>query len=289
MGRLTARAVMSAPAKLNLRLRIKGVRKDGFHLIDTDMVPVSLADRLIIRTRPDGEIVCSHSRADMPAEKDLCLRAAKLLQQRTGCAKGADIRVWKRIPSGAGMGGGSSDAAAVLLGLSRIWDLGASRNDLSGIALELGADVPFFLHRRPMRARGVGERLEPLRHVPQHFLVVQPDWTLDTGDVYRKYDDLLESRAPASGSGVVRDMGPNDLAAAAAALSPPGFASLAGLMYRNFGNVCMTGSGSALFSRCPRGTIPRSRDVCENAPTKLGYAGIVKALGPEAGWGVAKW
>jgi 4-diphosphocytidyl-2-C-methyl-D-erythritol kinase len=136
---------LPAPAKLNLFLHVVGRRADGYHLLESLFVLVDWADRLHLERRDDGRL-CRHDLGPPLPADDLCLRAARALQAASGSAFGADIHVDKRLPAGAGMGGGSSDAATVLLGLNRLWGLNWSRQRLASIGLALGADVPFFIH-----------------------------------------------------------------------------------------------------------------------------------------------
>ncbi len=262
--------VIEAPAKLNLRLEIVGQRGDGYHLLDTDMVPVSVFDRIRILPRADGVVTCRCSDPAIKGESDLCARAAQLLKSCTRSSAGADISTEKGIPVGTGMGGGSSDAAAVLLGLNRLWDLGLDVSELEAFALKLGSDVPFFLHCRPMRVRGMGERLEPLECEPQKFLIVVPEWRMSTEMVYRRLDDLLES-ATINGTDSLPDrMGRNDLLPAVLNLSPPAFRLMAEKMLDLFGNACLTGSGSAVYSVLEEG----SGEIAAEAAFRRNFAGF---------------
>lgn len=161
---------LPAPAKLNLFLHIVGRRSDGYHLLESVFVLINLIDTLSIESleKPfferTGDVIGLK-------EKDLCLRAARLLAQKTGTNLGARIHVEKRIPAGAGLGGGSSDAATTLLALNRLWNLNLSRTELSQIGLELGADVPFFLFGENAFASGVGEKLTAV-HVPESLVAI---------------------------------------------------------------------------------------------------------------------
>ena len=137
--------MVRAPAKVNLFLEVLGKRPDGFHEIATLMVAIRLMDTLIFKEEPDLRLGCN--RPDLSTGPDnLVLRAARLLAERTGCTKGAHIRLVKRIPMAAGLAGGSTDAAATLWGLNRLWKLGLSRDELAGMGAELGSDIPFFFH-----------------------------------------------------------------------------------------------------------------------------------------------
>ena len=156
------RLVVPAPAKVNLFLHVTGRRGDGYHTLESLFALVDLADTLTLETRDDGAVVRAGDVPGVTAEEDLALRAARRLQEASGGRHGVSIAIDKRIPMGAGLGGGSSDAATVLLALNRLWDLGLSREALIDVAAELGADVPFFVFGQTALARGIGERLGPM-------------------------------------------------------------------------------------------------------------------------------
>jgi 4-diphosphocytidyl-2-C-methyl-D-erythritol kinase len=189
-----------APAKINLGLRVVGKRADGYHLLDTIMVPVSLYDEIEIRryraTSKDQngaaiKVSCDHPA--VPQNKDnIVFRAAELMLRKNRIAQPISIHIKKRIPIGAGLGGGSSDAATTLVGLNRFFKLGCSLGALERMALSLGADVPFFIRARPARARGIGERLSPLRRVPRFWsVIVYPGFPVSTSWAYRKLGQKL--------------------------------------------------------------------------------------------------
>jgi len=183
-----------APAKVNLYLRVLGKRRDGYHLIDTIIVPVSLFDVIEIRRlkvkgtkSPNTRITVSCDHPSVPrGEKNIVFRAARLLMPRVDTDQGVHIRVRKRIPIGAGLGGGSTDAAATLIGLNRLFKLGLSDDRLEKLALSLGADVPFFIRARPARAGGIGERLRPLAGTARFWLVIiYPGFPVSTAWAYK--------------------------------------------------------------------------------------------------------
>jgi 4-diphosphocytidyl-2-C-methyl-D-erythritol kinase len=185
-----------APAKINLRLRVVGRRADGYHLLDTIILPVSLYDEIEIRKRrmagakkksADELIEISCDDPAVPAgEENLAYRAAQLIMKKSRAAQAVHIHIRKRIPLGAGLGGGSSDAAATLVGLSRLLNLRLPVAKLEQIALLLGADVPFFIRARPARARGIGERLSPLSGLPRMWcVIVYPGFPVSTAWAYR--------------------------------------------------------------------------------------------------------
>lgn len=172
-----------APAKLNLFLHVVGKRPDGYHLLQSLFVLIDWADTLHFERREDGALH-RHDRGDALPPDDLCLRAARALRQASGCAFGADIHVEKRLPSGAGMGGGSSDAASTLLALNRLWGLNWSRRRLLPIALQLGADVPFFVGGRNAFVEGIGEVLTPLEVPELRLAVVKPAASIGTKEIF---------------------------------------------------------------------------------------------------------
>jgi 4-diphosphocytidyl-2-C-methyl-D-erythritol kinase len=173
-----------APAKLNLFLHITGRRADGYHLLQSVFMLIDWCDTLHFELRHDGAI----SREDLtathlPAE-DLVVRAARLLQQATGCTLGVHVGLEKRLPAEAGMGGGSSDAATCLLALNRLWGLGLNRAQLAALGLQLGADVPFFIGGRNAWVEGVGEQLTPLSLEDARFVVVKPPGGASTQSIF---------------------------------------------------------------------------------------------------------
>jgi 4-diphosphocytidyl-2-C-methyl-D-erythritol kinase len=187
-----------APAKLNLFLHVLGRRPDGYHLLQSAFVLIDWCDTLHFERRGDG-LLRRHDLNDdaqpLPAS-DLCLRAAQALQAASGCALGCDISIDKRLPSGAGMGGGSSDAATVLLALNRLWGLNWPRRQLQAVALPLGADVPFFVGGDNAWAEGIGERLTPLALRPHRLAVVKPPCHVDTGTIFNS-QHLVRQNEPA--------------------------------------------------------------------------------------------
>ena len=191
-----------APAKINLTLRVVGKRADGYHLLDTIMVPVSLYDEIEIHqmrrsaSRRLGvpsliAIRCNHPQVPL-GQDNIAYRAAELLMRKAKICRPIAIRIRKQIPVGAGLGGGSSDAAAVLKGLNRLWRLRLSVRQLEQLALQLGADVPFFIRAKPARARGIGEKLRLLSKLRRRWLVlVYPGFPVATAWVYRNLPSKL--------------------------------------------------------------------------------------------------
>jgi len=260
-----------APAKLNLFLHVLGRRNDGYHLLDSLMVPIDWCDSLHFERREDGALARHDLGPALPAD-DLCLRAARALQAASATPLGADISIEKRVPWGAGLGGGSSDAASTLLALNRLWGLEWPLDRLLPIGLALGADVPFFLGAGPARAGGIGERLVPVNVPARWFAVVKPAAALETRAIFAspQVTERVEAariagfseaeRSPATGDAEPREDGPqlasgygrNDLQAAAEELCPD-VARAAAVLHATFGNSRMTGSGSAVFARAGDG------------------------------------
>ena len=180
-----------APAKINLSLHVVGKRADGYHLVDTLIFPVSLYDDILIhkgsKAGPKNRLtVTCDSRAVPQGRKNLAYKAAALLLKENAIDEPVRIHIHKRIPVGAGLGGGSSDAAATLIGLNRLFRFGYTIKQLEKIAAALGADVPFFIQGVPARARGIGERLSPLRGTPRLWcVIVYPKFSISTAWVYR--------------------------------------------------------------------------------------------------------
>lgn len=242
-----------APAKLNLFLHITGRRPDGYHLLQSVFMLIDWCDTLHFSLRRDGVVSREDLGSALPDE-DLIVRAARALQTATGCNLGAHIGVLKRIPTQAGMGGGSSDAASALLALNRLWRLGLDRPALSQIGLALGADVPFFLCGHNAWVEGIGEKitlLEKAYALPSaHFAVIKPEAGLDTKQIFSS--PMLKrdsSNATIKGFAAEHyDFGRNDLQSVAQALCPEVKKAIEWLDLQGFSGR-MTGSGSAVFAR----------------------------------------
>ena len=240
-----------APAKLNLFLHITGRRSDGYHLLQSAFMLIDWCDQLHFALRSDGHISREDLGVALPRE-DLCVRAARALQAATACTLGVHIGVAKSVPSQAGMGGGSSDAASTLLALNRLWKTGLSRSQLAAIGLQLGADVPFFLLGQHAWVQGVGEVLTPLTLPKASFAVLKPQAGLDTRAVFA-HPLLARNTALAIISGFAADpfgFGHNDLQPVAQMLCPAVGESIDWFSAQGL-NARMTGSGSAVFAQLP--------------------------------------
>jgi 4-diphosphocytidyl-2-C-methyl-D-erythritol kinase len=240
-----------APAKLNLFLHVVGRREDGYHLLQSVFVLLDWCDRLHFELRGDGRLARHDLGPTLPAD-DLCLRAARLLQRQSGCALGADISLDKQLPWGAGLGGGSSDAASTLLALNRLWRLHWPRERLLALGATLGADLPFFIGGDNAFVEGVGDRLTPLTLPPQRFAVVKPAAAIATADIFSSPELVRDSAVILTGSfasaGFSDGYGRNDLQPVAEAHCPE-VRAVAEWLESQFGNSRMTGSGSAVFAR----------------------------------------
>jgi len=175
---------ISAPAKLNLFLHITGQREDGYHLLQTVFQFLDYADTLQLVCRDDKHIYRVSDLEGVPAEDDLVVKAAKLLQQRCNSTLGVDISVDKKLPMGGGLGGGSSNAASVLVALNHLWDCGLSQQELMALGVQLGADVPVFIFAQSAWAEGVGERLKAVDLPEKWFLVLKPQINVSTAKVF---------------------------------------------------------------------------------------------------------
>lgn len=238
-----------APAKLNLFLHIVGRRADGYHLLESAFMLIDWCDTLHFELRNDGRISREDLGAALPAD-DLVVRAARALQAFSGTPLGVHISIDKQIPSQAGMGGGSSDAASTLLALNRLWQLNFKLDALLPLGLALGADVPFFLGGHNAWVSGIGEKMSPIDLNPAQFLVVKPSQGLETQRIFSD-PDLKRDTEPAILAGFIADaygFGRNDLQVVAERICPAVPQALALLKSRGLQGR-MTGSGSAVFAK----------------------------------------
>lgn len=254
MGNTVTTLTCAAPAKLNLFLHITGRRADGYHLLQTLFRFIDFSDTLYFTLREDGEVRRVNSLDGVPQELDLCVRAARLLQQECGCQMGVDITLEKRIPMGGGLGGGSSDAATTLLALNRLWNLGLSRARLMELGLSLGADVPVFVFGENSLAAGVGELLQPHPLPDAWYVVLFPPVHVATAKIFASWDaghsgTVQPELTPDAISLRIRGLSAalhNDLQPVVCDLYPE-VAQYLGWLGK-FGQAMMTGSGACVFA-----------------------------------------
>jgi len=237
-----------APAKLNLFLHILKRRPDGYHELQTCFQFIDLCDELRIAVRADGKVRRGGGASGVAQDADLTVRAALALQRAAACALGADIEVQKRIPMGAGLGGGSSDAATALVALNRLWGLGWSVDRLAELGLSLGADVPVFVRGRAAWGEGVGERLTPLygRYAPaQHnYLILKPNVSISTAELFAD-PELTRNSPPITIEGFLAAGGTNDCEAVVRRRYPAVGAALE--WASRYGAARLTGTGACVF------------------------------------------
>lgn len=256
----SASAAVWAPAKLNLLLKVTGRRPDGYHLLDSIVAPVAIYDRICVSVSasraPRVGLKVSPAGLAPDDDSNLCIRAARLYLEQSGMPADVRIELHKEVPVGAGLGGGSSDAAATLRLLNVLAPTSVPPSRLQRWALELGADVPFFLLGGPARMQGIGESLTPIRLAAAvgSLVVAFPGVSLGTRHVYAKYDDSLTSEAPLSrvrefvvGRAPLHEWLENDLEVAAFQILPVLENLKRRLRALGAQGVSMTGSGSAIF------------------------------------------
>lgn len=234
-----------APAKINLMLHITGRREDGYHLLETHFQFIDWMDWVDIEISDDGVIERVNDIPDVPAASDLTIRAAKLLRETTGTQQGARIAVHKSIPTGAGLGGGSSDAATVLVALNEMWDLGLDEADLRELGLGLGADVPVFVAGQAAFATGVGEHLIPLDAPESPILVIFPACHVETRAIFT-HSQLTRDTPSIKIHDLARVPTRNDCETVTRALYPPVDEALTWLA--QYGDAKMSGTGASVFA-----------------------------------------
>jgi len=238
-----------APAKLNLFLHVTGRRPDGYHELQTLFQLIDLADTVTLAVRDDGRVERPAGPEGVSAESDLTVRAAHALQQACGTSRGATIRVAKRIPLGGGLGGGSSDAATVLLALNDLWGCGLSVDELAALALPLGADVPVFVQGSSAWAEGVGERLTPVRVPERWYVVLYPGVGVSTREVFQS-PELTRNSPLITIRAFFESGGRNDCEGVVRRLAP-GVSEALEWLSRS-GPAHLTGTGSCVFAAYER-------------------------------------
>jgi len=278
---VTAFYDLPAPAKLNLFLHIVGRRADGYHLLQSVFVLLDWADTLHFELRHDGAVSRQDLGAALPPD-DLCLKAARALQIAAGVKHhGVHIAIDKQVPWGAGLGGGSSDAATTLLALNRLWSLRWPRQQLLELATTIGADVPFFVGGHNAWVEGIGERLTPVDLSPQRFAVLKPPQAVPTAAIFAD-PALVRDTKPATITSFLanpKGFGHNDLQASACRYSAQVVQALE-VIEAQYGNSHMSGSGSAVFAWAGAGSEKETRDANASA-----VAQAVSGEGPAGeGW-----
>jgi 4-diphosphocytidyl-2-C-methyl-D-erythritol kinase len=248
-----------APVKINLFLHIVGQRTDGYHLLQTVFRLLDHYDNIYLKPTQDGKIKRVKEITGVPEEQDLCIRAAKLLQQHAGCKLGVEMYVEKNIPMGAGLGGGSSDAATVLLALNRLWQLNLNRDELLSLGLRLGADVPFFIFGTSAWAEGIGEQLQSISLADAHYVVLTPDAHVSTAQIFANkqltknaipktmsgFSGIANLGTENSANGNIKTEFTNHLEKVVCDLYPAVSECLTWL--KQFGDARMSGSGASVF------------------------------------------
>lgn len=275
---------LPAPAKLNLFLHVTGRRADGLHLLETVFQFIDLNDDIELQLDPSGRISRSLDPEGVAEADDLCLRAARALQQASGSPLGVRITLHKHIPMGAGLGGGSSDAATVLLGLNQLWGLGWSREALIEIARPLGADVPIFVYGRNAYATGIGDQFQPIELPRRWFVLLMPPVHVATAGVFSA-PELTRDTKPLTIQGFTGMAGRNDLQPVVEARQPAVKTALAVLneaaqrvasrtaKLATCTDICvrMTGSGACVFA---------AADSLENAQALVEEIQQISAVNP---------
>lgn len=284
-----------APAKLNLLLRITGRRADGYHLLQTLFQIVDLYDELKFHPRKDQQITLRNQPADWSEQQDLCVRAAQLLMPLCTKPAGIEIELTKKIPTGAGLGGGSSDAATTLIALNQYWALNLNREQLSEIGLKLGADVPLFIFGQTAWAEGIGEKLSALELAHRWYLIVTPDCQVPTATIFtseqltrnspsitiRAYlDGLNQSNHPlesVSQPDIKSDLTKNDCLPVVTSLYPPVDEAFNWL--QQHGTAQLSGTGASLF--CQFESRAAAEQVEQLVPTRWQSFVVQSVLHPE--------
>jgi 4-diphosphocytidyl-2-C-methyl-D-erythritol kinase len=260
-----------APAKLNLFLHVVGRRSDGYHLLQTVFRFLDFSDQVSFTIRDDDKIQLNTPISGVPADKNLCIQAAQLLQKESGTSLGVEISLEKIIPMGGGLGGGSSDAATTLLALNRLWDLNWSREKLMELGLNLGADVPVFIFGENAFAEGVGEKLKPIKLLPAWYLVLTPPVHVSTADIFAS-KELTRNTIPVRIPPFSVGLGHNDLESVVCLAYPQVARHLEWLRQLNRTTmVAMTGSGACVFAEF----ITESAARMALASVPIGMSGFV--------------
>lgn len=276
-----------APAKINLFLHIVGQRADGYHLLQTVFRLLDFYDTIHLKPTSNKAIKRINEVTGVAADHDLCVRAAKLLQQHVNCQQGVEILVEKKIPMGGGLGGGSSDAATVLLALNRLWQLNLSRAELLTLGLKLGADVPFFIYSTNAWAEGIGEQLQAINLHEAYYVVLTPNVHVSTAQIFANkqltknsipntmsdFSRALHLSTENSANGNISAEFTNHLEEVVCREYPAVAACLAWL--KPFGDARMSGSGASIFLEVASETM--ANDICKQKPMDI-FGFVAKGL-----------
>lgn len=258
----------SAPAKINLFLHITGQRADGYHLLQSVFQLLDLHDTISLKPNGSGKIVRIKTIENVPENEDLCVRAAQAIQQATNCTKGVEIAVEKRIPMGGGLGGGSSDAATVLLALNHLWQLQLSRKKLIEIGLKLGADVPFFIFGQNAWVEGIGEILSPLTLPTVYYVVLTPPVHVSTAQIFahsRLTKDSKTLKIADFSNGDNTNLFRNDLEKVVCEEFTAVATTLKWL--NQFGQARMSGTGASVFVAVD--SLTKANEICAQKPSDM--------------------
>ncbi|MDX9875229.1 MAG: 4-(cytidine 5'-diphospho)-2-C-methyl-D-erythritol kinase [Spongiibacteraceae bacterium] len=259
---------LPAPAKINLFLHITGRRPDGYHTLQTAFQLLDFGDTLHLTAVEDGDLTVFPSLPGVAAGHNLVLRAAALLQDHTGCERGAAIRVTKRLPMGGGLGGGSSDAATTLVGLNTLWELGLSLDELAELGVRLGADVPVFVHGRSAFAEGIGDQLRPVELRETNYLILIPPCQVSTAEIFSA-EALTRNTTAITIAAFLEQGGRNDCEPVVRALYPEVAFAVDWLSL--YSPARMTGTGACVFAEFDQ----RADAEAVLARLPAGYQGFV--------------
>jgi len=255
---------LPAPAKLNLMLHITGRRDDGYHNLQTLFQFLDYGDQLHFDIMSTPEIVVISDLSDIPNEDNLIYRAARLLQQHSKCQQGARIELEKTLPMGAGLGGGSSDAATTLIALNQLWNLNFELAELAGFGLQLGADVPVFIRGYAAWAEGVGEQLTAVTLPESWYLVLTPDCHVSTAEIF-SHKELTRNTSAITIAAALKGDGRNDCQAVVSTLYPQVKQAL--IWLNQFAVAKMTGTGASIFASFE--TQDQAQQVLDQRPGTL--------------------
>ena len=268
-----------APAKINLFLHITGQRADGYHLLQTAFRLLDFYDTIHLKPTSSNTIKRVNSLPGVPEAEDLCIRAATMLQAYTNCSMGVEIALEKKIPIGGGLGGGSSDAATVLLALNQLWHLKLSRAELLSLGLKLGADVPFFIYGKNAWAEGIGDELQSISLNDAYYVVLTPEVHVSTQQVFankqltknaipKTMSDFSGIAKSSTGNSAFTNMNAafiNQLEQVVCNEYPPVLACLSWL--KKFGAARMSGSGASVFLEVPNEKV--ATEICDQKPDNV--------------------